>query len=145
MVDDSPEVPQHRVRASDEDRDAIAGRLSAALSEGCLDLSEYERRLDLAMRARTLGELTPLTADLPTPREPENKKRELTPAWRDWMDEWRWWLGGAIIMTGIWGVTSISSQTLLPYWPFIPLGIWATILLAAAVWPDSRNNDREGS
>ncbi|MDS1270854.1 DUF1707 domain-containing protein [Lipingzhangella sp. LS1_29] len=133
------------MRASDTDRDETAARLATALGEGCLDLAEYERRLDLAMRARTRGELSPLTADLPEPREADSGNRELTPAWRDWVDEWRWWLGGAIIMTGIWGVTSISSQTLLPYWPFIPLGIWATILLAAAVWPDSRNSDRESS
>ncbi|WP_157515850.1 DUF1707 SHOCT-like domain-containing protein, partial [Nocardiopsis trehalosi] len=43
------------MRASDADRDACAERLAIALQEGRLDLAEYERRLDTAMRAVVLG------------------------------------------------------------------------------------------
>ncbi|MGH3212514.1 MAG: DUF1707 SHOCT-like domain-containing protein [Trebonia sp.] len=53
------------LRASDEDRDSIAARLSGALAVGRLTSTEYAERLDAAYAARTLGELAPLTRDLP--------------------------------------------------------------------------------
>ncbi|WP_344102660.1 DUF1707 domain-containing protein [Nocardiopsis rhodophaea] len=138
------------MRASDADRDAAAERLATALTEGRLDLAEYEHRLDKAMHAVVLGELRALTADLPLPPEPaEEPEGELAGAghsalspWHDWVDEWRWWLGGAVIMTGIWGVTSIMGGALLPFWPLVPLGIWAAILVAAAIWPDETTSSR---
>ncbi|WP_046471292.1 DUF1707 SHOCT-like domain-containing protein [Allosalinactinospora lopnorensis] len=141
------------MRASDTDRDATAERLAVALSEGRLDVAEYELRLDKAMNAVVIGELRALIADLPEPPSPaEREEGELVGAaaqhsaiaspWKDWVDEWRWWLGGAIIMTGIWGVTSIMGGTLLPFWPLVPLGIWAAILIAAAIWPDENSGSR---
>lgn len=129
-------VPEGQIRASDADRDAVADRLATALTEGRLDLAEYERRLELTMHATTMGELRPLTADLPAPALVNGEVDQISPRWREWFDEWRYWLGGAIIMTGIWGVLSAATQELQAYWPLIPLGIWAAILLAAAVWPD---------
>ncbi len=53
------------LRASDADRDAAAARLGGALAVGCLTSTEYAERLDAAYAARTLGELAPLTRDLP--------------------------------------------------------------------------------
>ncbi|TDQ48259.1 DUF1707 SHOCT-like domain-containing protein [Actinorugispora endophytica] len=151
-MEEEDRVPPKRMRASDADRDAAAERLAVALAEGRLDLEEYDRRLTLAMRAVVMGDLVLLTADLPQPPPPEpdppelvpSEARELVPSstWQDWIDEWRWWLGGAIIMTGIWGVTSVIGGDLLPFWPLVPLGIWAAILLAAAVWPDDNANGR---
>ncbi|WP_131102696.1 DUF1707 SHOCT-like domain-containing protein [Streptomonospora litoralis] len=141
------------MRASDSDRDACAERLATALSEGRLDLAEYERRLDEAMSAVVMGDLRGLTADLPEPPVPAvpddaepatvgaNRSTLVSP-WKDWVDEWRWWLGGAVIMTGIWGVTSIMGGNLVPYWPLVPLGIWAAILVAAAIWPDEGSGSR---
>ncbi|RCV50665.1 DUF1707 SHOCT-like domain-containing protein [Marinitenerispora sediminis] len=131
------------MRASDRDRDAVAERLAAALSEGRLALAEYEQRLDTAMSAQTMGELEPLTADLPeqSAAAPAPEERatggagEVSP-WREWLDEWRYWLGGAIIMTGIWAVTSVVGGRPLQFWPLIPLGIWAAVLVAGLVWPD---------
>lgn len=150
---DDERVPESRMRASDADRDATAERLAVALSEGRLDVAEYERRLDEAMNAVVIGELRALIADLPEPPPPaEHDEAELvgataqqssvTSPWKDWVDEWRWWLGGAIIMTGIWGVTSIMGGALLPFWPLVPLGIWAAILIAAAIWPDENSGSR---
>ncbi|MDA2814558.1 DUF1707 domain-containing protein [Nocardiopsis sp. RSe5-2] len=140
------------MRASDADRDATAERLATALAEGRLDLQEYERRLDAAMAAVHLGDLRALTADLPAPPPAPApvEERPLVTAgggeaaspWKEWVDEWRWWLGGAVIMTGIWGVTSIMGGALLPFWPLVPLGIWAAILVAAAIWPDENSGRR---
>ncbi|MFI0811317.1 DUF1707 SHOCT-like domain-containing protein [Streptomyces echinatus] len=53
------------LRASDADRDRVAEILRDALAEGRLDMEEFEERLESAYRARTYGELAPLTRDLP--------------------------------------------------------------------------------
>ncbi|MBE1459741.1 hypothetical protein H4W79_003955 [Nocardiopsis terrae] len=55
-----------RMRASDADRDAVAHLLREALAEGRLDPDEHSDRLDSVYRAKTVGELVPLTEDLPT-------------------------------------------------------------------------------
>lgn len=58
--------PEH-IRASDADRDQVAERLREALAEGRLTPVEHEERLDILYEAKTIGELNPVIADLPTP------------------------------------------------------------------------------
>ena len=53
------------LRCSDVDRERVAEALRLAAGDGRLTLSELEERLDAAFRARTYGELEPITADLP--------------------------------------------------------------------------------
>ncbi|KOG36456.1 DUF1707 SHOCT-like domain-containing protein [Streptomyces resistomycificus] len=60
MTEDAPEL-----RASDADRERVAEILQDALAEGRLDMEEFEERLDATYKARTYGELTPITRDLP--------------------------------------------------------------------------------
>ncbi len=56
--------PEH-IRASDADRDQVAERLREALAEGRLSPVEHEERLDVLYKAKTIGELAPITSDLP--------------------------------------------------------------------------------
>ncbi|NBE56510.1 DUF1707 SHOCT-like domain-containing protein [Streptomyces boluensis] len=60
MTDESPEL-----RASDADRERVTERLREAVAEGRLDMEEFQDRLDATYKARTYGELEPLTRDLP--------------------------------------------------------------------------------
>src|SRR5215218_2497400 len=53
------------MRAADADRQAAAERLRAAMSEGRLDLLEYDTRLAAAYSAVTYGDLDQLFTDLP--------------------------------------------------------------------------------
>jgi hypothetical protein len=53
------------LRASDQDRDATAAVLSEALAQGRLTSTELAERIDATYAAKTVGELAPLTADLP--------------------------------------------------------------------------------
>jgi hypothetical protein len=63
-----PNLPEpSRMRASDADRDSVAHRLREALAEGRLTPDEHSERLDAVYSAKTLGELVPLTEDLPAP------------------------------------------------------------------------------
>jgi hypothetical protein len=54
-----------RVRASDAERDATAGRLQAAFAEGRLDDAEFDRRMRAALTAQTRADLAELVTDLP--------------------------------------------------------------------------------
>ena len=54
------------LRASDADREKIAELLRDAYAEGRLTVDEHAERIEAAYSAKTLGELAPLTRDLPT-------------------------------------------------------------------------------
>ncbi|MER6575633.1 DUF1707 domain-containing protein [Nonomuraea sp. NPDC001023] len=53
------------LRASDADRDRVAALLGDALATGRLTSVEHADRLEIAYTAKTIGELVPLTRDLP--------------------------------------------------------------------------------
>ena len=59
------DVARLELRASDADRDHTAAVLGNALTTGRLTTTEHAERLDAAYAATTLGELAPLTRDLP--------------------------------------------------------------------------------
>lgn len=58
------------IRVGDEERRAVDARLQRAHGEGRLSLEEYEERAARAWAARTRGDLTELTTDLPPDRAP---------------------------------------------------------------------------
>ncbi|SFO09047.1 protein of unknown function [Geodermatophilus obscurus] len=53
------------VRAGDADREETIRQLQRGLSQGRLDVAEFDERVRAAYAARTLGELADLIADLP--------------------------------------------------------------------------------
>jgi hypothetical protein len=128
------------VRASDHDRDTTAERLGDALADGALDTAEHHRRLDRALAATTRGEHHALTTDLPPPRTARTRTGTGTARAeadrRTWAAEWRYWTGGAAIMTALWGVSALRAGEWTAYWPAAPLAIWAAILISYAIWPD---------
>jgi len=67
MVDSEPghEVARSELRASHEDRDRVVELLRVSAGDGRLTADELDERLELAMTARTYGELAKLVADLP--------------------------------------------------------------------------------
>ena len=54
------------LRASHEDRDRVIDVLHVAAGDGRLSAEELDQRIELALMARTYGELSALVADLPT-------------------------------------------------------------------------------
>jgi hypothetical protein len=62
--------PDSELRASDDERNAVADRLSRHYAEGRLDETEFKTRLDTAMSATTRGHLNGLFHDLPRLPEP---------------------------------------------------------------------------
>jgi hypothetical protein len=71
MADESPAPPpgtgiaRNELRASHQDRDRIVEVLRVAAGDGRLTADELDQRLELALTARTYGELAGLIADLP--------------------------------------------------------------------------------
>ena len=60
------QLPAHEFRASYEDRDRVVEVLRLAAGDGRLSADELDQRLEMALAARTYGELAALTKDLPT-------------------------------------------------------------------------------
>jgi hypothetical protein len=67
MTDSEPghEVARSELRASHEDRDRVVELLRVSAGDGRLSADELDERLELALTARTYGELARLVADLP--------------------------------------------------------------------------------
>jgi hypothetical protein len=64
-------VSADQVRASNGERDAVAGQLQDAFVEGRLDDAEFDERMRRALTAKTHAELDTVLADLPAaPRAP---------------------------------------------------------------------------
>ncbi|MBB3677326.1 DUF1707 SHOCT-like domain-containing protein [Modestobacter versicolor] len=154
-------MPESHLRASDADRAAVADVLGGHMSAGRLTVAEYDERLARAYAARTYGELAELTADLPAPA-PTAPAQETAPApapgacgGQDWSRYWAhgWsggWTGGwagstglraawaswlttAVIVVGIWALSSAASGDLLYPWPVWVIGPWGVVLLAQSL------------
>lgn len=127
-------------KPSDAERERIAERLRLAVGDGRLTLDEFDDRLRTAYAAVTRTGLEQVAADLPVPAPAgptmtKKTKKKAAAARPDasWVDPWRSWLAAATIMIGIWFVTSVASGDVRGFWPGIPLGIWATVILAHTV------------
>jgi hypothetical protein len=117
----------------------VVAQLNAAFSEGRLDVAELDERVAAAYAAKTLGELVPLTVDLPVGQQ---KGRSAAPARREDRapvpaeapsPAVRWApvtgaLGLFLVNVLIWGVISVSTGNMIYFWP-----IWTAIPFALAV------------
>jgi len=67
MAESEPggEIARSELRASHDDRDQVVELLRVSAGDGRLTAEELDERLELAMTARTYGELARLVADLP--------------------------------------------------------------------------------
>src|SRR5260370_26776799 len=83
MADSEPgrEVARSELRASHEDRDRVVEQLRVSAGDGRLTADELDERLELAMTARTYGELAKLVAALPAdgaaPSTPALREKEV--------------------------------------------------------------------
>lgn len=112
--------------ASDRDRERVVARLRVATGDGVLDLDEFEERLAATYSARTLPELTAITADLPAPTGDPGRRTGRTKHRRPLVledDEFRGHLTvyslviGMLI--GIWLLGGAGH-----FWPFYPAAGW---------------------
>jgi len=74
--------PAMELRASDADRERVAEALREAYAEGRLTAEEHSERVDSVYAAKTMGELVPLTKDLPAHGEVHRPAPAAAPALR---------------------------------------------------------------
>ena len=115
------------LRASDEERNAVADKLSRHFAEGRLDQAEFKTRLDAAMSATTRGELNGLFYDLPhlpaDPPPPVPRRRHVVP--------YLFLLAVVVIVAG----------AMLPWWPLyhVPWVLFAIIGFCLWRWSGWRS------
>jgi hypothetical protein len=132
-------VSRDELRAADTDRERAAARLHEALEEGRIGLHELDERLRDVYAARTFGDLDRVLADLPPPAPPEKSevasvrsvkvppsRHEENPKLPGWLSmSWRLWIVLVSVNLVIWFLASVSSGSLLYFWPMWVAGPWA--------------------
>jgi hypothetical protein len=136
------------MRASDDDRENVAGRLRDAHAEGRLTMEEFEERLDTTYAAKTLGELAAVTRDLPEQVGAEQlpSRRESTAPGSDverhghhWRRAaWGAWATAVFVNVAIWGAVALSSDHRPYFWPIWVAGPWGAVLLARTLFGHER-------
>ena len=94
------------LRASDADRELVVTLLTDAAADGRLTLAEHADRSERALSARTLGELTRLTADLALPAGQPIRlypRRMVTAAFARERREGRWVVPETLPVTAFFG------------------------------------------
>lgn len=152
------------IRASDADRDRTAQLLREHHAVGRLDVDEFNERLDQVLRAKTMGELDRLTADLPgidlyplptasMPRQGTGgglinmtagsrvvapRHGRMSAAWRA---AWVSYLTTSLICTVVWVAAGAGY-----FWPIWVIGPWGAAMFIPWLFghQPGRGHDRRG-
>jgi hypothetical protein len=135
------------MRASDDDRDRAASLLREHHAAGRLTVEEFQDRLDAVYRAKTLGEIDKVMADLPAidlyhlpdgamrrmahapaqhPAAPTGDHGRLTPAWRT---AWGSWASVSLLLFVIWLISAVGNHSANGLWFLWVAGPWGALLL----------------
>ena len=128
-------MAQSPVRASDADRERVAAILRGAAGKGLLTLAEVDERLGRVYAATYVGDLAPLTTDLPeggrrlAPVDPRVRSRARAVA----RAHLAGYVGLVVLMVAIWVATG-ADYYFWPVWPAIGMLPAVVSHLAAARW-----------
>jgi hypothetical protein len=119
MTDARFDEAQLEMRASDADRDQAAAVLSGALATGRLTTAEHTDRLDAVYAAKTLGDLVPLTRDLPAdaadPRVETGERAVVAARFSKLIRSGRWVAGRHTRLTARFGALIVNlTDAVLP-------------------------------
>lgn len=117
------------VRAGDRDRERTANQLGQALSQGYLQMAEYESRLQAAFVAHTIADLRQLVADLPLAELRRNDPQRQAARQRAARLGARIHLGAylamVVIVLTVWLAVGLTEGAwyFWPIWPILGAGI----------------------
>ncbi|GAA3136057.1 DUF1707 SHOCT-like domain-containing protein [Streptosporangium carneum] len=133
-------APGPEMRASDGDRDKIAGVLREHYAQGRLNSEEFDERLEQLYSSKTYGELARLTSDLPD--VDLRRLPETSPEPSDWRMKgrrtqrrgvaamWATWATASGVNWAIWLILGVTDGFDFPYpWPLWVMGPWGVVLL----------------
>jgi hypothetical protein len=154
MSDEHRQPALGELRAADRDREAVVEKLRLAMNEGRLSLHEWDERIALAYRATTYAELERLLADLP--REPVAPVPVRLPAGEapvTGLDRvptalkvlWTIWLTAVLINLVVWVLVSLSSRSLIYFWPIWVAGPAGAALAGVTIGIDATRGSRQRS
>jgi hypothetical protein len=117
------------VRAGDREREATARQLGQALTQGYLDMAEYEDRIGKAFAAHTTAELRQVLADLPAGRlwrdDPARREARRSAARLSVRIHLAAYLVMVVIVLTVWFAVALSAGAwyFWPIWPILGAGI----------------------
>ncbi|WP_280269035.1 DUF1707 SHOCT-like domain-containing protein [Nocardia wallacei] len=121
-------------RASDGERQQVAELLARHLSEGRLDLAEYDQRVARVYATTTRDDLKLVLSDLPKlPKQraaqPKTRSSALgrVPIWQ--RIEGSAWLGVSVLCLAIWAMISLGTGEFTYPWPIWVIGPWGAVLV----------------
>jgi hypothetical protein len=118
--------PHAQVRASDSDRDRVAGLLGEHYAHGRITAEEFDERLERLYGSRTYGELRVLTSDLPSSTVMDERPavvRDRRPAVTDnGTNRWAAWGLASGINWVIWLIVSLNGGDFVYPWPLWVMG-----------------------
>jgi hypothetical protein len=137
-------MPDPAHRASDAEREAVAERLRRAAAEGRLDPDELDERLGRAYGARTVGELAPLTEDLPAaavvpapePRTPALRAQHVRARLATFITV-------NVVCIAIWAASG-ADGSFWPIWVLLGTGIGVFSTVVKALLGVEEEDDRPG-
>ncbi|MEV8638552.1 DUF1707 domain-containing protein [Streptosporangium sp. NPDC051023] len=142
-------APGPEMRASDGDRDKVAGVLREHYAQGRLTVEEFDERLEQLYSSKTYGELARLTSDLPdvdlrrlpeaSPRSPERRDRHEAQN-KGVAAMWGAWAAASGVNWAIWLILGVTNGLDFPYpWPLWVMGPWGVILLITTFFAQMGN------
>ncbi|MCG5217156.1 DUF1707 SHOCT-like domain-containing protein [Streptosporangium sp. KLBMP 9127] len=127
------------MRASDSDRDRVAGLLREHYAQGRLTVEEFDERLEQLYQSKTYGELQVLTADLPDTdmralaRRSASKPAKTGNADKGMRAAWAAWGTASGINWVIWLIVGVTGGNMVYPWPLWVMGPWGVVLLVATI------------
>ncbi|WP_067827213.1 DUF1707 SHOCT-like domain-containing protein [Nocardia inohanensis] len=120
-------------RASDAERAQVADLLGRHLTDGRLDLTEYNERVAQVYNTPTREDLNLVLKDLPklakTPASPGKPAR--FPIWQQ--IEGSAWVGVGLLCLFIWAAISVAAGEFTYPWPLWVIGPWGAVLVFRVV------------
>ncbi len=105
------------LRAADRDREEVVGLLREHYAQGRLTMEEFDERSTRAYKAKTMGELSPLTEDLPAAAAPQGT------AWSPARMRW-------IAVAAVLGTALVVTLAVVAGHAFFALPTWLVVLVA---------------
>ena len=131
-------------RAGDRDRQKTAAYLGQALTQGYLEVDEYDQRVQAVFQTHTTGELKELLADLPLDRirraDPRRRAARVAAARRGVRILLGAYFAMAAVVLTVWAAVAVTTGASY-FWPIWPIlgGAIGLISHAMAV-PGSRQS-----
>lgn len=123
-------------RASDAERAKVVGLLGRHLTDGRIDLAEYDQRVATVYATTTRDDLQLVLTDLPKLAKESKYTKDAAaqegsptrmPIWQ--RIEGSAWLGVSVLVLVIWAAISIGVGEFTYPWPIWVIGPWGAVLV----------------